>query len=194
MLLNAAEGCCRVRHVFRYPLSCVHLSPACMCMVMTFSVFACASHVPLLCRQASGPSLNLIEFMDQQALYPTLSRRLVIELNYHFDTYRKKKKKKHKVPWVQWLLCRDITCNDLYAWTSARACSSCGQTAINSIDAAVEKSCYLHDVSHNCQSRSNEIFHFSRIQIFPINSRKCLGFYYFPIKWSGIAIAQRIVT
>lgn len=61
-------------------------------MVMSLSVFTCVSHELCLCRQASGPLVSLIEFMVQQALYPTLSGSLVIELNYHFDTCRKSTK------------------------------------------------------------------------------------------------------
>lgn len=61
-------------------------------MVMSLSIFARVSHELCLCRQASGPLVSLIEFMVQQALYPTLSGSLVIELNYHFDTCGKSTK------------------------------------------------------------------------------------------------------
>lgn len=89
MLLNPAEGCVKCVVCLQVSTcSCAHCVCICVRMVMSFAVFACVFHVPLLCRQSSGPLVNFIEFMDQQALYPTLSGNLVIEVNYHFDTRR----------------------------------------------------------------------------------------------------------
>lgn len=79
---------CVVRGVFAGIHPCVYV---CV-QIMSLSIFACASHVPLPRRQASGPSVNSTEFMDQQALYPAMSGNNVIELNYHFDTCRKSTK------------------------------------------------------------------------------------------------------
>lgn len=45
------------------------------------NVFFCIC-MCVLCWQVSGPLVDLIEFMDQQALYPTLSESLVIELTF----------------------------------------------------------------------------------------------------------------
>lgn len=57
-------------------------------MLMSSPVFAYVSPVALKSQQASGPSVNVIEFMDQQTLRPGLSWSLLIELNCHFDISR----------------------------------------------------------------------------------------------------------
>lgn len=64
-----------------------------------------------------------------------------------------------KSPWVQWLLCWDIACNDLDGWESAKACSSCRQISIDSRDVAALMSCNLHDRPLNPYLKTNHIFH-----------------------------------
>lgn len=60
----------------------------CVRLLIYFPVFAHVSQVPLQCQQPSGPLVNMIEFMDQQTLHPTLSEIFVMELNHYFDTRR----------------------------------------------------------------------------------------------------------
>lgn len=59
-----------------------------LCVRIYFPVFAYVSQIPLQCQQASGPLVNMMEFMDQQTLHPTLSEIFVIGLNHYFDTRR----------------------------------------------------------------------------------------------------------
>lgn len=81
MLLNPAEGCVCV--------CCLRVSSSlCVRMLM--------SRVPLLCQQAPGPVVNMIEFMHQQTCHSTLSGVLVIEVIYYLDTCRKMSEVSHR--------------------------------------------------------------------------------------------------
>lgn len=172
MLLNPAEGC--VQCVCRYPFACAHVTVCVLHMVMSI----CMYHVHLPCQQASGPLVNLIEFMDQQELFPTLSGSLVIELNYHFDTCRKSTKSPG---------CSDYFAGTLHVMTSmAERLPKLVHHADRSPQTAQTllcKSLVTYTMYHiTVVPNPMKYFTLSVIQIFPINSGKCIRFHQFLIK------------
>lgn len=120
-VVKSCWGMCVMCGVFAgiHLLVCTfHCACACVCVCAYANVFFCICicvpcTVHLRSQQASGPLVNLIEFMEQQALYPILSGNLVIELNYHFDTCRKSTKSPG---------CSDYFAGTLHVMTSMPEC------------------------------------------------------------------------
>lgn len=155
-----------------------HCACACVCVCAYANVFFCICicvpcTVHLRSQQASGPLVNLIEFMEQQALYPILSGNLVIELNYHFDTCRKSTKSPG---------CSDYFAGTLHVMTSMPEClpklvhhadRSPQTTSMLLYESLVTyMTCHITVIPNPMK-----YFTLSVIQIFPINSGKCLRFH-----------------